>query len=72
VWRRRDSWLFLILSRPAAAQDRLQRLDDGRIVPTLKTAWADGTRHLVFEPLTLLEKLAALTPRPRITLTFWR
>lgn len=35
---------------------------------TLKTAWADGTRHLVLEPLELLEKLAALTPRPRINL----
>jgi hypothetical protein len=31
-------------------------------VLTLKTAWADGTRQLVFEPLELLEKLAALTP----------
>jgi len=32
---------------------------------------ADGTRHLVFEPLTLLEKLAALTPRPRINLVLY-
>jgi hypothetical protein len=48
------------LLRPAVAQDRL--LDDGRIVLTLKTPWADGTRQLVFEPLELLEKLAALTP----------
>jgi hypothetical protein len=54
--------------RPAVAQGRLQLLDDGRIVLTLKTAWADGARHLVFEPLTRLEKLAALTPRPRINL----
>ena len=38
---------------------------------TLETAWADGTRHLVFEPLTLLEKLAALTPRPRINLVLY-
>ena len=38
---------------------------------TLKTAWADGTRQLVFEPLTLLEKLAALTPRPRINLVLY-
>ena len=38
---------------------------------TLKTAWADGTRHLIFEPLTLLEKLAALTPRPRINLVLY-
>ena len=30
--------------------------------------WADGTRRLIFEPLTLLEKLAALTQRPRINL----
>ena len=49
------------------AQDRLRLLDDGRIVLTLKTAWADGTRHLVFE-LTLIEKSAALTPRPPINL----
>ena len=38
---------------------------------TLKTPWADGTRHLIFEPLTLLEKLAALTPRPRINLVLY-
>lgn len=46
-------------------------MDDGRIMLTLKTAWADGTRHLVFEPLELLEKLAALTPRPRINLVLY-
>ena len=44
---------------PAVAQDRLRRLDDGRMVLTLKSPWADGTRQLLFEPLTLLEKLAA-------------
>src|SRR3989441_4714275 len=66
--RTRLEQLCRYLLRPAVAQDRLRLLDDGRIVLTLKTAWADGTRHLVFEPLTLLEKLAALTPRPRINL----
>jgi hypothetical protein len=30
----------------------------GRVVLTLKTAWADGTRQLLFEPVTLLEGLA--------------
>jgi hypothetical protein len=45
------------------AQDRLRRLDEGRIALTLKTAWADGTRQLVFAPLELLEKRAALMPR---------
>ncbi|MBM3219072.1 MAG: hypothetical protein FJZ38_10385 [Candidatus Rokubacteria bacterium] len=38
---------------------------------TLKTAWADGTRHLIFAPMALLEKLAALTPRPRINLILY-
>jgi Putative transposase len=56
------------LLRPAVAQDRLGLRADGRVVLTLKTPWADGTRQIVFEPLTLLEKLAALTPRPRINL----
>ena len=59
------------LLRPAVAQDRLRRLDDGRVVLTLKTAWGDGTRQLVFEPLELLEKLAALVPRPRINLVLY-
>ncbi len=53
------------------AQDRLRLLADGRVVLTLKTAWADGTHHLMFEPLELLEKLAALTPRPRIQLVLY-
>jgi hypothetical protein len=59
------------LLRPAVAQDRLRLLADGRIVLTLKSAWADGTRQLLFEPLTLLEKLAALIPRPRINLVLY-
>jgi len=53
------------------AQDRLRPLDDGRIVLTLKSAWVDGTRQLLFEPLELLEKLAALIPRPRINLVLY-
>ena len=39
---------------------------DGKVLVTLKTPWHDGTSHLCFEPLTLLERLVALTPRPRI------
>jgi hypothetical protein len=40
-------------------------------VLTLKTAWADGTCQLVLEPVELLEKLAALIPRPRIDLVLY-
>jgi len=46
-------------------------MGDGRVLLTLKTAWADGTRHLMFEPLEFLEKLAAITPRPRINLVLY-
>ncbi len=69
--RTRLEQLCRYLLRPAVAQDRLSLLVDGRVVLTLKTAWTDGTRYLVFEPLELLEKLAALTPRPRINLVLY-
>jgi hypothetical protein len=48
--------------RPPFAQERLRLRSDGRIARELKTAWHDGTRELVFEPLELLERLAAMTP----------
>src|SRR2546428_598618 len=48
--------------RPPFAQERLRLRSDGRIALELKTAWRDGTRELVFEPLELLERLAAMTP----------
>ena len=69
--RTRLEQLCRYLLRPAVSQDRLRLLGDGRILLTLKTAWADGTRHLRFERLELLEKLAALTPRPRINLVLY-
>ena len=69
--RSRSRLFRLPLVSAAVAQDRLRLLTDGRVVLTLKTAWADGTRQLIFEPLTLLEKLAALTPRPRTNLVLY-
>ncbi len=69
--RTRLEQLCRYLLRPPVAQDRLRLLADGRVVLMLKSAWADGTRHLLFEPLELLEKLAALTPRPRINLVLY-
>ncbi len=42
--------------RPPFAQERLRLRSDGRIALELKTAWHDGTRELVFEPLELLER----------------
>jgi hypothetical protein len=69
--RARLEQLCRYLLRPAVAQDRLQLMGDGRVLLTLKAAWRDGTRHLLFEPLDLLEKLAAITPRPRINLVLY-
>ena len=37
----------------------------------LRHRWADGTTHLLFDPVELLERLAALTPRPRINLVLY-
>ena len=54
--------------RPPFAQERLRLRDDGRVVLELKQAWHDGTTQLVFEPLELLERLAAITPRPDVNL----
>jgi len=54
--------------RPPFAQERLRLRRDGRVAIELKTAWHDGTRELVFEPLEFLERLAATTPRPETNL----
>jgi hypothetical protein len=45
--------------RPPIAQERLTRTADGRVLLTLKAEWSDGTTHLVFEPIELLEKVAS-------------
>ena len=50
---------------------RLQLTPDGKAVLELRRRWTDGTTHLVFDPVELLERLAALTPRPRINLILY-
>jgi len=57
--------------RPPVAQDRLRLTPEGRVVLELRRPWADGTTHLAFDPLELLERLAAVTPRPRINLVLY-
>src|SRR3954453_8924667 len=34
----------------------------------LKSPWRDGTAHIVMSPLELMQRLAALVPRPRLHL----
>jgi Putative transposase len=44
---------------------------EGTIWLTLLHRWTDGTTHLRFDPLELLERLAVLTPRPRVNLILY-
>jgi hypothetical protein len=57
------------VARPAVAEVRLQLRSSGDIVLKLKHPYSDGTTHLLFSGLELIEKLAALVPPPRIHLT---
>jgi len=54
--------------RAPVATERLSVLAGGRLLYRLKRRWRDGTSHMVFEPLKLIEKLAALVPPPRFNL----
>ena len=57
--------------RPPLAQDRLRLTGGGEVWLALRHRWADGTTHLKFDPVELLERLAALTPRPRINVILY-
>jgi hypothetical protein len=57
--------------RPAVGQDRLQAMPDGTMALELRHRWSDGTTHLIFDPVELLERLAALVPWPRINLVLY-
>jgi hypothetical protein len=45
--------------------------DDGKVKLRLKTAWRDGTSHLLLSPHEFLEKLAAIIPPPKSHLVRW-
>src|SRR5437870_3332511 len=66
--RERLERLCQYLCRPPLGQGRLHRLRDGRIAVALQRPWADGTTHLGFTPMELLERLVPLVPRPRTSL----
>ena len=56
------------ITRPAIANERLQRNRAGQVVLQLKSPYKDGTTHIVMEPLEFMERLAALVPHPRLHL----
>lgn len=57
--------------RPPVAQDALELTPEGTMVLRLRRPWRDGTRAIRFEPSELLEKLAAMIPRPRANLLLY-
>ncbi|MFC1642997.1 transposase, partial [Myxococcota bacterium] len=63
--RERVERLVRYITRPALSEQRLQRLEDGRVQLTLKSPWRDGTRAFVFEPFDLIARLLAAVPLPR-------
>jgi len=56
------------ITRPAIANQRLKRNPAGQVVLQLKSPWREGTTHIVMSPLELMQRLAALVPRPRLHL----
>lgn len=56
------------VARPPLAAGSLQQISAEEYSFKLKTPWRDGTTHLIFSPIELIEKLAALVPPPRVNL----
>jgi hypothetical protein len=56
------------VGRPPVVLDRLSLLPDGRLKYWLKKRWRDGTTHVIFEPLELMEKLAVLVSAPLLNI----
>lgn len=57
--------------RPPVAQEALELTPSGNVLLTLRRTWNDGTRAVLFEPYELIEKLAALVPKPRLNLLLY-
>jgi hypothetical protein len=57
------------VSRPPIAIKRLARTDRGHVRYTLKRPYADGTTHIIFEPMDFIARLVALVPKPKAHLT---
>jgi Putative transposase len=66
--RRQLEHLCRYITRPAIANERLKRNGAGQVVLQLKSAYQDGTTHVVMSPLEFMQRLAAPVPRPRLHL----
>ena len=64
--------MIVYVLRPPVASDRLAVAADGRVLVTLRHAWADGTSVVALDPLAFLGRLAVLVPRPRINVLLYQ
>lgn len=60
--------LIRYVSRPPIVEERLSLTDDGKVCYRFKTTFRDGSSRVVLDPLTFIERLAALVPRPVVRL----
>jgi hypothetical protein len=58
--------LLRYVLRPPVAQERIQKTEQGLIRIALKKAWSDGTVAVELDPLSLLCRLAASVPPPKL------
>jgi hypothetical protein len=55
-------------ARPPLALERMSETPDGKILYKLKSSYSDGTTHILFDRMELVEKVVALIPPPRANL----
>jgi hypothetical protein len=60
--------LLRYAARGPISNERLSLLPDGRIRYKLKRRWNNGTKAVIYEPMELMERLAALVPPPRFNI----
>ena len=65
--RQRLEQLCRTITRTALANERVQINAAGQVVLKLKTAWRDGTAHIVMSPLEFMQRLAALANEGRLS-----
>jgi hypothetical protein len=69
----RDSLRKLVeyISRGPLSNERVEITKSGQVKLKLKTAYSDGTSHLLFTPGEIIEKLSAIIPPPKTHLVKW-
>ena len=67
--RKKLERLCRYITRPAIAEQRLSLAKNGHVIVELKSAYDDGTTHVVLSPMEFIGRLVSLVPRPRTNLT---